>query len=696
MPRNRKKKSKTPQSSAYSQGLFTVPPLAVDCSDSRCMAVYPSIYHGGCVDCLSPFEPKVTFTSIVCQTEYSHLSPEELRFQDLEIDTDPARWDPHSFEEARLRYYLDEGLTSVPQFGPSIPASAFSVSSRVKSMSSDAVPDSGSSCFGLGCPASGPTVDGESTTSLCSLCAAKLDADVQGCEEYGATSKRLGRDKSMPNLSGHCDILGRKKRSRISRRVRRLEKTVESLSHGLILALTELRDFRAHSTKTDDSDVVDTQTTAFSSLSAVGDHPDSTFRASAPGSNLHPSEQPDPTPQRKSTTPRTNANLTAPSISGESKFGPTAKPNSVVGHITTRNDSSPFVSNNWSPISELLRPILDFMTSTQLFDLLWVSDNLFNVHGGILIYCLQKSLIPMGAISGVPGLSDWSQDRELMRKPDETYRKYLRPSIDTDGSCNSVTKIAWYLYCIELGGIFSEQFPDWESAISFFQNLAEGYNGCLSPMITSSYIEDLSGLWAQVHPALLEVTRWLEPFIDYGPDYDRATPLYDATIALGRHARELLSRRGGVRASQGASIVWDKNLMQLLRDHRSGELLKMQCEMESVMSRAVSRNFDPAAAATEETPSAEVAALIDRARQVTFWRTTEPLSAQMQDALALGEVCVMRSYRPRLLRAGTAAARIRSDMFGVLVQTGLRTDMEGGPIDEREVFWDGVDLPSSP
>jgi hypothetical protein len=40
------------------------------------------------------------------------------------------------------------------------------------------------------------------------------------------------------------------------------------------------------------------------------------------------------------------------------------------------------------------------------------------------------------------------------------------------------------------------------------------------------------------------VTRWFEPFIDYGPDSDRFTPLYDATIALGRRARELLSRSG--------------------------------------------------------------------------------------------------------------------------------------------------------
>lgn len=40
------------------------------------------------------------------------------------------------------------------------------------------------------------------------------------------------------------------------------------------------------------------------------------------------------------------------------------------------------------------------------------------------------------------------------------------------------------------------------------------------------------------------MTRWLEPFIDYGPDYIRNTPFYDATIVLGCRARELFSRRG--------------------------------------------------------------------------------------------------------------------------------------------------------
>jgi hypothetical protein len=50
----------------------------------------------------------------------------------------------------------------------------------------------------------------------------------------------------------------------------------------------------------------------------------------------------------------------------------------------------------------------------------------------------------------------------------------------------------------------------------------------------------------------------------------------------------------------------------------------------------------------------------------------EPSDAQMQNALALREVRVMKSYRPKLLRMGTATvtARIWSEIFDVLVQTG--------------------------
>ena len=118
-------------------------------------------------------------------------------------------------------------------------------------------------------------------------------------------------------------------------------------------------------------------------------------------------------------------------------------------------------------------------------------------------------------------------------------------------------------------------------------------------------------------------------------------------------------------------------LMRFLCKYRSGVLRDMQREMESVMSNAVSHNFFDTASA------AEVAALVIRAKQVTLWRVSSPHDAQMQDALALQGVRVMKSYRPRLLRAGTAAARIRSEMFDVLVQTGR---MQGGQMGEREVF----------
>ncbi|KAN0130504.1 hypothetical protein V8E53_011590 [Lactarius tabidus] len=308
------------------------------------------------------------------------------------------------------------------------------------------------------------------------------------------------------SISRHRDT-HYKKRKRISRRVRRLEKSVEGLSHGLILALTELQDLRGRTTtaggrKSDNSGKVDALSIALSGLSTV-DHHDSTPGTSAPDATLIcPSEQPGQMTTRRSQHKST-------------KLG-AAEQNDV-------DDSSIFISDDRSPISGLLKPILDFMAcpkvhrflkwaeahpglrSSQILDLLWVANNLFDVHGGIMIYCLQKSFLPMDAISGATGSSSWSEDQKLMQRLDET-----------------VAKAAWESYCLELSDVFSEQFVDWESETPFFQNLSREYDS-LGPMITSSYIEDLSSLWTEVHPALLEVTRWLEPFIDYGPDYHRAT-----------------------------------------------------------------------------------------------------------------------------------------------------------------------------
>ncbi|KAF8261958.1 hypothetical protein EI94DRAFT_745937 [Lactarius quietus] len=80
--------------------------------------------------------------------------------------------------------------TSVLQFGPPTPTLALSVSSEVKLTSWD----SGSSYLRLGCPIPGLTVDEESATSLCSLCAAGLDAGTENHEEHEASSEGLGRD----------------------------------------------------------------------------------------------------------------------------------------------------------------------------------------------------------------------------------------------------------------------------------------------------------------------------------------------------------------------------------------------------------------------------------------------------------------------------------------------------------------------
>jgi hypothetical protein len=117
--------------------------------------------------------------------------------------------------------------------------------------------------------------------------------------------------------------------------------------------------------------------------------------------------------------------------------------------------------------------------------------------------------------------------------------------------------------------------------------------------------------------------------------------------------------------------------MRLLCEHRSGDLKTMQREMESIMSRVDSRDVVDTSADTE------VAALVGRAKQATLWRVTDPCAAEIQDALARREIRVMRSYRPKLLRAGTAAARIRNNVLEVL---GVGAEDE---LEEDEVFWDG-------
>jgi hypothetical protein len=112
----------------------------------------------------------------------------------------------------------------------------------------------------------------------------------------------------------------------------------------------------------------------------------------------------------------------------------------------------------------------------------------------------------MGDISQSLGLNEWSRDPVLCRELDEAYLKELRPHIQTDGDHDGVSSAAWKSYCLELAVIFSEHFPEWRS-VRFFRDLSENYRGCFNPVITTSYIEDLTTLWAKVHPALLEANQ---------------------------------------------------------------------------------------------------------------------------------------------------------------------------------------------
>jgi hypothetical protein len=330
----------------------------------------------------------------------------------------------------------------------------------------------------------------------------------------------------------------------------------------------------------------------------------------------------------------------------------------------------------------------------------------------------------MDGITRLLGSEEWSHDVGFLQKLDEAYRRELRPHIYTDGNYNSGARVAWKAYCFELVQIFSERFSSWPS-VGHLRDLSESYTGCFNPVITTSYIDDLVTLWTPVHPALLEVTRWFEPFVDYGPDHNSATPLHDATIALRHRACELLSRGGAkeLEADWGADC-----LLQFLREHRP-ELAGMQLEMERVMKN-VSRDFDAADAnggdddhhspsdsgsdlSSAVAAAAEEAALVKRAKRATgCWQvmttTDSPpnqaaadavggASVRLRDALALQEVRVMKSYRPRLFLEGDDTAWIRREVFRVLSPwTDSRKGLDGEMaawdenIQMTDFFWDQV------
>jgi hypothetical protein len=108
------------------------------------------------------------------------------------------------------------------------------------------------------------------------------------------------------------------------------------------------------------------------------------------------------TRQTHPTTARNSGTETRPyvlPVSGESK---------LPCRTEIESDCAATISNR-SPISELLKPIVNFMMcpevsqflkqveahpglrSTQFFDLFWVMDNLFNVHGGVRLLAVSQT-----------------------------------------------------------------------------------------------------------------------------------------------------------------------------------------------------------------------------------------------------------------------------------------------------------------
>ena len=143
----------------------------------------------------------------------------------------------------------------------------------------------------------------------------------------------------------------------------------------------------------------------------------------------------------------------------------------------------------------------------------------------------------------------------------------------------------------------------------------------------------------------------------------------------------------------------------------------MQLEMAQVVGN-VSRGFDAATGADDDNTSpisgsglgsgpssatAEEVTLVERVKRVTGgWpavTATEPPGDQapgygssdgvdrVRDALALHQVRVMKSYRPRLLDEGVFAAGIRSEIHRILSDG---QNSRGCDITAEDIFWDGI------
>ncbi|KAA1476276.1 hypothetical protein DENSPDRAFT_502718 [Dentipellis sp. KUC8613] len=161
-----------------------------------------------------------------------------------------------------------------------------------------------------------------------------------------------------------------------------------------------------------------------------------------------------------------------------------------------------------------------------------------------MAYWLERSLDLMRDLVSVDSTASdattlcvW--DEPLLSSLDEIYRTTLRPVLSLDGQSHASLAHAWGKYRAQVSAHLAAHFAhsstyDPKRGAALLPALP---GPCLVPLLTPTFLADFNALWAAVDPALREVARWFEPFVDYGPDCHRAQPFHDASVVVARHVR---------------------------------------------------------------------------------------------------------------------------------------------------------------
>ncbi|KAI0316604.1 hypothetical protein OF83DRAFT_1292686 [Amylostereum chailletii] len=367
------------------------------------------------------------------------------------------------------------------------------------------------------------------------------------------------------------------------------------------------------------------------------------------------------------------------------------------------------------------------LKSLELLTMPWVLDNLYAVHGGVLIHWFNHALDTMQALSHDP--VRW--DPTLVEKLNLVYCSTLRPAVlDPTAPIGK----AWTQYRTMMTTCLDDAGFD----AGTVERVLPVNPAVPVPLLTASYVEDLNAAWKKVDGPLKEIARWFEPFLDYGPDYKRAAPFHDATLTLSRHVRarvanphEVLSKLwtylhtsyadlqafGASLAPYDAKNAVRRGHIFIATETDGPEWGAAQLAMETLCSipppsstappaapADASIKTEPSSPATEPSspavpapgPSAAPSSASSgetredllasspelRALEATHWSWKNAPSDgwRLRMAIALREVDVVRGYRQTLLGAGGAAMKVRG---------GVRQVVFG---EAEGVFWDGIEV----